>query len=212
MSSKESILKKLRGNVRETYDMPDLSFEKLTFQDPVAQFIETAKTTAGANVIVMENAYPTDSPTSEEAQKWAAEVNEKIREAYPEAKVISSNIVGVKADRNPDLVADAQELDGTDVGIIEGTIACAENACVWVPMNMKEKAICFISEYLVLIVPKQCIVSNMHDAYAKLKSMGEASSRYGFGTFISGPSKTADIEQALVYGAQAARGMTILVC
>lgn len=212
MSSKESILKKLRGNVRETYDMPDLSFEKLTFQDPVTQFIETAKTTAGANVIVMENAYPTDSPTSEDAQKWAAEVNEKIREAYPEAKVISSNIAGVKADRNPDLVADAQELDGTDVGVIEGTIACAENACVWIPMNMKEKAICFISEYLVLIVPKQCIVSNMHDAYAKLKAMGEASSRYGFGTFISGPSKTADIEQALVYGAQAARGMTILVC
>ena len=210
MSSKESILKKLRGNVRETYDMPDLSFEKLTFQDPVAQFIETAKTTAGANVIVMENAYPTDSPTSEDAQKWAAEVNEKIREAYPEAKVISSNIAGVKADWNPDLVADAQELDGTDVGVIEGTIACAENACVWVPMNMKQKAICFISEFLVIIVSKKNIVSNMHDAYKALEQMGETS-KYGFGTFISGPSKTADIEQSLVYGAQAACGVTIFL-
>ena len=36
-------------------------------------------------------------------------------------------------------------------------------------------------------------------------------SRYNFGTFISGPSKTADIEQALVIGAQAARGVTVVL-
>lgn len=212
MSSKDLILKKLRDNVRETYDMPDLSFEKLTFDDPVAQFIEAAKTTAGANVILMDSKPCTAEDSPEAFEKWVSEVNDKIREAYPDAKVVSSNVPGVKADRNPDTVATAQELDGTDVGIIQGTIACAENACVWVPMNMKEKAICFISEYLVLIVPKETIVSNMHEAYARLKAMGDASSKYGFGTFISGPSKTADIEQALVYGAQAARGMTILVC
>ena len=35
--------------------------------------------------------------------------------------------------------------------------------------------------------------------------------RYQFGTFISGPSKTADIEQALVMGAQAARSVTVIV-
>ena len=35
--------------------------------------------------------------------------------------------------------------------------------------------------------------------------------RYNFGSFISGPSKTADIEQALVMGAQAARGVTVVI-
>ena len=34
---------------------------------------------------------------------------------------------------------------------------------------------------------------------------------YGYGCFISGPSKTADIEQALVMGAQAARGVTVII-
>ncbi|MDD6802680.1 MAG: LUD domain-containing protein, partial [Prevotellaceae bacterium] len=34
---------------------------------------------------------------------------------------------------------------------------------------------------------------------------------YGYGTFISGPSKTADIAQALVMGAQAARGVTVIL-
>lgn len=191
MSSREKILNRLRNNVRETYDMPDLGFKKLTFDDPVAQFIETASTTAGAKVIEM---------------KEGDDINDLIRQAYPDAKVISSNVEGVKADRNPDTVGAAQELDGTDVGVIKGEVACAENGCVWVPQTMKEKAICFISEYLVLIVDKKNIVSNMHEAYQRIE-MPE----YGFGSFISGPSKTADIEQALVYGAQAARGMTIIV-
>lgn len=191
MSSREKILNRLRNNVRETYDMPDLGFKKLTFDDPVAQFIETASTTAGAKVIEM---------------KEGDDINDLIRQAYPDAKVISSNVEGVKADRNPDKVGAAQELDGTDVGVIKGEVACAENGCVWVPQTMKEKAICFISEYLVLIVDKKNIVSNMHEAYQRIE-MPE----YGFGSFISGPSKTADIEQALVYGAQAARGMTIVI-
>ena len=37
------------------------------------------------------------------------------------------------------------------------------------------------------------------------------STDYGFGTVISGPSKNADIEQALVYGTQAARGVTVML-
>lgn len=195
MSSKDLILGTLRKNVRETYDMPDLSFKKLTFDDPVAEFIKQVTTTAGAKLVEIK---PGD------------DLNAKIREAYPEAKVIASNLPGIDAQKNPDEVEVAQDLDGTDLGVIEGGVACAENACVWVPMNMKQKAICFISEFLVIIVSKKNIVSNMHDAYKALEQMGETS-KYGFGTFISGPSKTADIEQSLAYGAQAACGVTIFL-
>ena len=195
MSSKDTILSTLRKNVRETYDMPDLSFKKLTFDDPVAEFIKQVTTTAGAKLVEI---------------KAGDDLNAKIREAYPDAKVIASNLPGIDAQKNPDEVAEAQDLDGTDLGVIEGGVACAENACVWIPMNMKQKAICFISEFLVIIVSKKNIVSNMHDAYKALEQMGETS-KYGFGTFISGPSKTADIEQSLVYGAQAACGVTIFL-
>lgn len=196
MSSKNEILGRLRSNVRETYDMPDLGFEKITFADPVAEYIKQTTTTAGAKLIEV---------------KEGDDINELIRQAYPEAKVITSNVPGVKADRNPDEVELAQDLDGTDVGVIRGTIACAENACVWVPMDMKQKAVCFISEFLVLIVSRKSIVNNMHEAYKALEAMGDNSSKYGFGTWMSGPSKTADIEQSLVYGAQAACGLTVLL-
>ena len=46
----------------------------------------------------------------------------------------------------------------------------------------------------------------MHDAYAKLSKPMPA-----YGCFVSGPSKTADIEQTLVVGAQAARSLTVVI-
>ena len=134
------------------------------------------------------------------------DLNAIIRKAYPNAKVFASNVKGIEADRNPDTVGSAQELNGTDVGIIEGDVAVAENGCVWIPQTMKEKAICFISEELVILVHRDKIVNNMHEAYERI-TMPE----YGDVCFISGPSKTADIEQALVMGAQAARGVTIIL-
>ena len=109
--------------------------------------------------------------------------------------------------RNPDTVAEANDLNGTDVAIVRGTVGVAENGCIWIPQTMKEKALLFISEYLVIVLDKKNVVNNMHGAYASI----EMDPRYNFGTFISGPSKTADIEQALVIGAQAARGVTVVL-
>jgi L-lactate dehydrogenase complex protein LldG len=99
-------------------------------------------------------------------------------------------------------------LNGTDVGIIRGQFGVAENACVWIPQTMKEKAVMFISENLVILLPKSQIVNNMHEAYKRIEFNKEYD---GYGTFISGPSKTADIAQVLVMGAQAARSATILL-
>lgn len=191
MEAKEKILKRLRKNVRETYDMPDLSFRKTVYADPVAEFIRTTTTTAGARLVELAA---------------GDDINAAIRSAYPSAEIIASNVPGIEAQLNPDTVAEAQELERTDVGVVRGEIGVAENGCVWIPQTMKERAVCFISEHLVIILPRQNIVSNMHEAYERI-----AFTAYGFGSFISGPSKTADIEQALVYGAQAARSVTVML-
>ena len=197
MSTKEDILSRLRQNTRETYDMPDFgSIKPITYADPVEEFKTKTTTTAGAKLIELDD---------------EANLNQTIREAYPDAKIIASNLPGVEADLNPDAVGSAQELMKVDVGVVEGRIGVAENACIWIPQQMKEKAICFASEQLVIVLRRQDIVNNMHEAYERIEQSQEFFQKYPFGTFISGPSKTADIESALVYGAQAARGVTVVL-
>lgn len=172
--------------------MPDLSdIQAITYPDPLMQFMNMTKSVGG-------NAIEVDK---------GRDVNELIRELYPDAKEIASNLPEITiATRNPDEVGRACDLNGTDVGVIRGMFGVAENACVWIPQTMKEKAVCFISEHLVILLKKSEIVNNMHEAYRRIQF-----NDYGYGTFISGPSKTADIAQVLVMGAQAARSATVLL-
>ena len=192
MSSKEDILKKYRANIRQKYDMPDLSdIQAITYPEPLVQFVKMSEM-VGGQVIEVDA---------------GRDINTLIQELYPDAKEIASNLPEVTiATRNPDTVGRARDLNGTDVGVIRGMFGVAENGCIWIPQQMKEKAVCFISENLVILLKKSEIVNNMHEAYKRIEF-----NDYGYGTFISGPSKTADIAQVLVMGAQAARSVTIFL-
>ena len=187
---KEELLNKLRRNVVRQFDMPSKPVDGIVYSDVTNQFVEMSKT-VGAKVLEV---------------KSSDDLNSVIRKAYPNAKIFASSINGIEADLNPDTIASAADLNGTDVGIIQGELGVAENGCVWIPQTMKERAVCFISEELVILLDKDNIVSNMHEAYKRIQMP-----HYGYGVFISGPSKTADIEQALGMGAQAARGVTVIL-
>ena len=194
MSNKDDILKKYRANVKEKFDMPDLSdIKAITYPNPLVQFVKMSEM-VGGQVIEVDP---------------GRDINVLIKELFPEAKEIASNLPEITiATRNPDTVGRARDLNGTDVGIIRGKFGVAENGCIWIPQTMKEKVVCFISENLVILLPKSQIVNNMHEAYKRIEFDKEYD---GYGTFISGPSKTADIAQVLVMGAQAARSATILL-
>jgi L-lactate dehydrogenase complex protein LldG len=194
MANKDDILKKYRANVREKFDMPDLSdIKAITYPNPLVQFAKMSEM-VGGQVIEVDP---------------GRDINVLIRELFPDAKEIASNLPEITiATRNPDTVGRARDLNGTDVGVIRGKFGVAENACIWIPQTMKEKAVMFISENLVILLPKSQIVNNMHEAYKRIEFDKEYD---GYGTFISGPSKTADIAQVLVMGAQAARSATILL-
>lgn len=191
MATKSDILSKFKSNISERFPMPEINVDAITYPDPLAQFVFMSKT-VGGKVVELK---PTD------------DLNRVIKNLYPDAKEIASNLPEITiATRNPDTVENAQALNGTDVGIIRGMFGVAENACIWIPQTMKEKAVCFISENLVILLPKSEIMNNMHEAYKRIKF-----NNLGYGTFISGPSKTADIAQVLVMGAQAARTVTVLL-
>jgi L-lactate dehydrogenase complex protein LldG len=171
--------------------MPAIELEAIQYPDTVARFTEVIKSVGGSAIELQEG----------------EDINRRIRSLYPEAGVIASNLPEIRiATVNPDEVETPYLLNGTALAVVQGEIGVAENGCVWIPQNVKEKAVCFIAEYLIILLDKSRIVSNMHEAYEQIRFNDN-----GFGVFISGPSKTADIEQALVIGAHGAKGVVVLL-
>lgn len=98
------------------------------------------------------------------------------------------------------------ELEKLKVVILEGKFGVAENGAVWIDeSNFPNRLIPFIAEQLIILVSKHNLVSTMHEAYEIISKID-----YDFGMFISGPSKTADIEQSLVYGAHGAKKQVVI--
>lgn len=191
MSSKETILAAICKNTGKRYDYPTTKVDAIHYPDPVAQFKAISAAVGGEAVELAPG----------------QDVNELIKEKFPDAKRIASILPEITcATYNPDEAEGPIELNGTDLAVISGEIAVAENGAVWVPQTVKHKAIYFIAEALVILVPKKALVHNMHEAYAVQKNLP-----YRFGVFISGPSKTADIEQALVMGAHGARKALVVL-
>ena len=191
MGSKEDILVRLKKHAVDQVERPEMTFEPLTFFDPLVQ-LEKIMKAVGGNCVVLEK---------------GQDVNEVIRNVFPDAKSIASNLPEVTcATVNPDTLDDLRELNGTDVGVIRGDFGILENGMVWINQRTRYKALFFISEALVILLDRNRLVNNMHEVYKQ-----PAFDDFGYGCFISGPSKTADIEQALVIGAHGARAVTVIL-
>lgn len=102
---------------------------------------------------------------------------------------------------------DAHSLEDVDLAIIPAHFGVAENGAMWVTESLvKYRVLPFITQQLAIVVNRKDIVYNMHQAYQRI-----AGTKYDFGVFIAGPSKTADIEQSLVLGAHGPKGLTLFL-
>lgn len=102
---------------------------------------------------------------------------------------------------------DPHSLKDVELTIIKAHFGVAENSALWVTDDILGQRVApFITQYLAIIVNKKDLIPTMHQAYDRIGNQ-----EYGFGTFIAGPSKTADIEQSLVLGAHGARGLVVFL-
>lgn len=183
MTSKEKILNSIRkNNVVENVELPN-SYENfgLTFEDKFEKFSTMIESVGGKALLIDK-----------------ADLEKTISELYPDEKIIASNVEGLSL-KNFDANAkdDAHELKDIDLAVVKGNFAIAENGAVWMKNeDNRHRALYFIAQNIVTVLDEKDILNNMHEAYTKINFEDK-----GYGVFISGPSKTADIEQSLVIGA-----------
>ena len=102
---------------------------------------------------------------------------------------------------------DPHTLEDVELTVVKAHFGVAETSALWVTGDlMGQRISAFIPQYLAIVVDKKDMVATMHQAYQRIGNQ-----EYGFGTFIAGPSKTADIEQSLVLGAHGARGLVVFL-
>jgi len=194
MGSRDNILSRVKANKPEAIDLPKIDLN--VFDDSrnvLDEFIKKVET-AGGNVF--------EATSSEN-------VVSQVKTMFPNAEVNFSNLEGTQRFNSFSLeeIKNPHDLDDLDILILEGGFGVAENGAIWLSDNkMTMRVLPFITKHLVLVLKKDNIVPLMHQAYQKLDS-----EETDFGVFISGPSKTADIEQSLVIGAHGALSLSIFL-
>ena len=189
MSARDNILNRLRAVEFGVKESKSEVFEPIRFEDKVAHFADMVKAVGG-----------------EVAELQGSLLETLVSLGIDTANLVSSMEELQGAALNPDSVADVHELGGNYTAVASGRVAVAENGAVWVPVEGRRRAHLFACQHLVLVVSKAAVVDTMHDAMKRVSLEDIA-----YGAFISGPSKTADIEQALVMGAHGAMRATVIL-
>jgi L-lactate dehydrogenase complex protein LldG len=192
MSSREKILAAVLQNQPPQSPLPDISIFQGEEKEKVEKYMETF-INIGGRAFLVEN---------------IAEVKHLIRENFDSSKRIVTTLPDLQD--TAELVspsADPHTFEDVELAIIKTHLAVAENGAVWLTEQvMGQRIIPYICQHLAVVVAEASIVPTLHEAYQQI---GEG--QYGFGAFIGGPSKTADIEQALVLGAHGPVSMTVFI-
>ena len=193
-SAKSDILARLERSADGKPELPKLTGPWIQYSDPVIEFRKIAMKISA-------------SVHSADSRAVCTELLGQLN-CMQAAEVVCCCADGIEIGSVAlSAVADTHELQSLDVCIAEGKIGVAENGAIWVDdHNVNHRAALFLTQHLVLIIESGKILNNLTEAYSS--GIMDFSR---FGCWISGPSKTADIEQALVIGAHGARTLDIII-
>jgi L-lactate dehydrogenase complex protein LldG len=193
VSARDEILSALRAAVPAPVELPDVSrLRSIQYPDLHERFAQSVVEVGGRCLRVR-------GPL-EEALRTVPE--------YAAARKVVSLVPGVdKANVDLASVVDPHELQDVDFCVLPAELGVAENGACWIVRHGgANRASAFLTQHLAIVVRADALVHNLHEAYERISIPSP-----GFGMWLSGPSKTADIEQALVIGAHGARSCTVLV-
>jgi L-lactate dehydrogenase complex protein LldG len=193
MSSRDKILSAIAANQPQSSNLPDLDFLKGDGINAVEKFIETL-TNIGGKVINITG--------FDEVIAYAKLNTGSVHRVVNLVQELS-DALGMM----PNIADLPHALQDVELAILRADLGVAENGAIWLnESRLGQRVTPFICQHLAVVLNKGSIVLTMHEAYQKI-----GDEKYGFATFIAGPSKTADIEQSLVLGAHGSRTMTVFL-
>ena len=192
MNTREKILQAVLKNQPQTTPLPDISNFKGDHNDAVQKYINVFNTIGGVALLV------DDITEVKTLINKNFDVNKRIVTTMPELSDVAEVISGT---------VDPHTYEDIELAVLQSNLFVAENGAVWLTDQlMGQRIIPYICQHLAVVVSAVSIVPTLHEAYEKI-----GAGDYSFGGFIGGPSKTADIEQALVLGAHGPLSMTVFI-
>lgn len=99
------------------------------------------------------------------------------------------------------LPGDAATVRDAPVGITAARLAIAETGSVLLHENeLPGRAVSLMTQRLIVLCPVSALVASLDDAAPVLREIARSGPSYA--TFVTGPSRTADIERELAVGVQ----------
>jgi L-lactate dehydrogenase complex protein LldG len=189
MASRKTILENIGASSPDKTGLPAIDQVQYGAVDHIQKFRDMA---AAIGARVMEVAEIKD-------------VKDEIEASYPSGRIVST--LSQLPWYSQSVIQDPHTFENVELAIIDGHFGVAENGAVWLTDTlMGDRALPFIVQHLALVLDKTQIVPTLSEAYDRIASL-----EYDFGVFIAGPSKTADIEQSLVFGAHGPKSLTIFL-
>ncbi len=191
MSSREKILAAVKANKPDLSPLPEVTIP-VSFEGLIEKYTQVA-TGIGAKVYQVSS---------------IAEIKSLLADSFDLSLRVVTSLDDFSDIAEKDIASvDPHTLENVELAIIRAEIGVAENSALWVPEgNVPQRVVPFICQHLAIVVAKDKIVPTLHQAYEII-----GSSDYGYGAFIAGPSKTADIEQSLVLGAHGPRSLSVFI-
>jgi L-lactate dehydrogenase complex protein LldG len=192
MSARETILKNITANKPPLVDLPSIDLAAVIQYNDLVQQYKTVLQSIGGGTVELQD---------------LSSLKQELETKKANGDFVVNCIEALGEVNNSLRSLSAADLAAVDTAYIHGNVAVAENGALWLyESNMGNRLLPFICQHLVIVIEKKNIVATMHHAYQQIES-----AREGFGVFLAGPSKTADIEQSLVIGAHGARSLIVYI-